>query len=120
VDIKMSGDSQSTAAQELVGRIRADRPPHTESWVVGDAANLVDLKDRLARHAPIAVGVTMLAMIVVLFLMTGSLLVPVKAVLASLVSLGATFGIMTLVFERGFLTGPLGLLRTGGSTLLSS
>jgi RND superfamily putative drug exporter len=83
------------------------------SWVIEDAAALVDIKDRLVRNAPLAVGVTVFAMVVLLFLMTGSLLVPVKAVLASAVSLGATFGVITAVFEHGYLTGPLDLLRTG-------
>jgi putative drug exporter of the RND superfamily len=113
VQIDVVGDPQSEAAQQLVRRIRADRPPGVSSWVIEDAAALVDIKDRLVRNAPLAVGVTVFAMVVLLFLMTGSLLVPVKAVLASAVSLGATFGVITAVFEHGYLTGPLDLLRTG-------
>ena len=41
-------------------------------------------------------------MLVLLFAMTGSLVVPVKAILANLVSLGATFGVLTAVFGHGF------------------
>jgi RND superfamily putative drug exporter len=114
VQVDVFGEAQSEAAQELVGRIRADRPPGVASWVTGDAAMLVDLTDRLVRNAPLAIGVTLLATVVVLFLMTGSLLVPVKAVLINVFSLAATFGIMTAVFEHGYLAGPLDLLQAGG------
>lgn len=114
VQIDVTGDTQSEAAQRLVSRVRADRPPGVASWVTGDAAILVDIKGRLARSAPLAVIVLVLMMVVVLFLMTGSLLVPVKAVLANTISLAAAFGIMTAVFQDGFLTGPLDLLQVAG------
>ena len=47
-------------------------------------------------------------MLVLLFAMTGSVVVPIKAVVANLVSLGATFGVMTAVFGNGFASGLLG------------
>jgi RND superfamily putative drug exporter len=52
-------------------------------------------------------------MVLLLFAMTGSLVVPVKAILANVVSLGATFGVMTAVFEHGFASGVLDTLTTG-------
>jgi RND superfamily putative drug exporter len=114
VDLIVKGDSQGTAARELVGRVRADRPPGVASWVTGDAAVLVDLRGLLRQDLPWAVGITLLAMVTLLFAMTGSLVVPVKAVLANVVSLGATFGVMYAVFEHGVLAGPLHTLTVGG------
>ncbi len=114
VDLIVKGDSQSAAAQALVVRVRADRPPGVASWVTGDAAVLVDLLRLIRQGLPWAVTITLLAMVALLFAMTGSLVVPVKAILANVVSLGATFGVLYAVFEHGFLAGPLDTLTVGG------
>jgi RND superfamily putative drug exporter len=114
LDLAGSGDPQGRAAQDLVADVRADRPPNVESWVTGDAAVLVDLIGLIDRGLPWAVGVTLLAMVLLLFAFTGSLVVPVKAILANVVSLGATFGVMYAVFEHGWLAGPLHTITVGG------
>jgi putative drug exporter of the RND superfamily len=114
VDLDVRGDSQGGAAQRLVERVRADRPPGVASWVTGDAAVLVDFERLLLAGLPWAIGVSVLAMVVLLFAMTGSLVVPVKAVLANVISLGAAFGVMNAVFEHGWLSGPLHTLTVGG------
>ncbi len=112
--IEVKGDPQGPQAQALVGRIRADRPPGTQSWVAGDAALLADLLGVLRAGIPWAVAVTVLAMFVLLFAMTGSVVVPAKAVAMNIVSLGAAFGVLVAVFEHGWLAGPLHSLTTGG------
>src|SRR5262249_9634721 len=114
VDLDVVGDSQNDAAQDLVRRLRADRPPGVQSWVTGDAAVLLDLVGEIEDGLPGAVSVTVLGMMLLLFAMTGSVVIPVKAVLANVVSLGATFGVMNAVFERGWLSGPLHTLTVGG------
>jgi putative drug exporter of the RND superfamily len=114
VRLEVEDDPQSPAAQDLVRRVRSDRPEAVESWVAGDAASLVDLKDDIRRGLPWAIAIIVLAMIVLLFLMTGSVVVPIKAVVASVVSLGATAGLMSAVFEHGFLAGPLHTITVGG------
>src|SRR5262249_20381520 len=88
VDIEGSGDPEGTVAQDLVGKVRADRPPGGPSWVTGDAARLIDLLRLIGSRLPWAVGITVLAMTVLLFAMTGSLVVPLKAVVMNVVSLG--------------------------------
>lgn len=108
------GDSQSAQASALVERMRADRPAGVDSWITGDAAVIVDLRAKIADGLPLALGVVALAMFVLLFLMTGSLVVPVKALLMNVVSLGATFGVLVAVFEHGWLSGPLDTLTVGG------
>jgi len=113
VGIDVVGDTQGPAARDLVNRLRANRPPGGPSWVTGDPAVLIDLMALITSALPAAIGVTLLAMLVLLFAMTGSLVVPVKAVLANLVSLGATFGVMTAVFGHGFASGLLHTITTG-------
>ncbi|GIF98120.1 putative membrane protein [Catellatospora citrea] len=113
IGFDLHGDPQGPAAQDLVQAMRADRPPGGASWVTGDAAMLGDLMDILGDGLPWAVGVTLLAMIALLFAMTGSLVVPVKAILANVVSLGATFGVLTAVFGEGFASGLLDTLTVG-------
>jgi putative drug exporter of the RND superfamily len=113
VDIDVSGDPEGAAARALVGEVRADRPGG-QSWVTGDAAVLTDLLGLIESRLPWAIGITVLAMTVLLFAMTGSLVVPLKAVVMNVVSLGATFGVMSAVFEHGFLAGPLGMITVAG------
>ncbi|GAA4253112.1 MMPL family transporter [Dactylosporangium darangshiense] len=114
VDLVLRGGAQDEAAQGLVHRLRADRPAGVQSWVVGDAATLVDVVGLITDDLPAAVTVTLVAMMVLLFAMTGSLVVPVKAILANVVSLGATMGVMVAVFEHGWGSGVLHTLTVGG------
>ncbi|MEO3743400.1 MMPL family transporter [Plantactinospora sp. B5E13] len=116
VAIDVRGDNQSDAARDLALRIRADRPPGVQSWVGGDAAILHDLMVRIEAGLPRAIGLTVLVMVLLLFLMTGSLLVPVKAVLMNVLSLAATYGVLTAIFQHGWLAGPLDTLTIGGLT----
>jgi|NGEPerStandDraft_6_1074524.scaffolds.fasta_scaffold00031_8 RND superfamily putative drug exporter len=111
-DVK--GDGQGAGAQALVDRLRNDRPVGFESWVTGDAARLMDLQDKLAEGLPLAVAIVVLAMMVVLFLMTGSVVVGIKAIVISAVSLAATFGVLTAIFQDGWLSSLLGTLTVGG------
>jgi putative drug exporter of the RND superfamily len=113
IGIDVRGDPQGSAARALVARIRADRPPAGQSWVTGNAATLADLLALINNSLPAALGVTLLAMVVLLFAMTGSLVVPLKAILANLVSLGATFGVSTAVFAHGFGSRVLDTITVG-------
>src|SRR6266545_3174058 len=114
VNLNVRGGSQSDEAQELVRRLRANRPAGIQSWVTGDAPVLVDLVGLIKQGLPGAIAVTVIGMVLLLFAMTGSLVVPIKAILANVVSLGATFGVMNAVFERGWLSGALDTLTVGG------
>ncbi len=95
VVLDVHGDGQGAGAQALVDRLRQDRPAGYESWVTGDAARLMDLQDRLIDGLPLAAAIVVLSMLIVLFLMTGSVVVGVKAIVVSALSLAATFGVLT-------------------------
>jgi RND superfamily putative drug exporter len=101
-------------AAEVVREVRQTRPPSPQTWVTGQAAILVDYRAQLREDVPIALGFVVLATFVLLFLLTGSVLIPIKALLMNLLSLGATFGILVLIFQDGRFEGLLGFSSTGG------
>jgi RND superfamily putative drug exporter len=108
VEVVPGGVSQGDGAQDLVQALRADRPsPGT--LVTGSAAYLLDSNRATAQRLPWAVLLVVLATFVLLFLMTGSVLVPLKALIMNVLSLGASFGALVLVFQEGWLAGPLGV-----------
>jgi uncharacterized membrane protein YdfJ with MMPL/SSD domain len=84
----------------VVRSIRA-APPKFEHWVTGLDASTADLADSLVRGAPLALLIIVLGTVVLLFLMTGSLVVPLKALLASALSLGASMGALVWGFQDG-------------------
>jgi RND superfamily putative drug exporter len=95
---------------DVVRAIRADRPAFADgsaARVTGIDARTVDLSDSLLNSAPWAALIIALGTIVLLFLMTGSLIVPLKALVASALSLGASVGVLAWGFEQGHLAGIL-------------
>ncbi|MGD9704533.1 MAG: MMPL family transporter [Acidimicrobiia bacterium] len=116
LDIVPAGTSQGPEATALAERIRNDRPPF-EIQVGGPAAELVDVKAKLGARLPLAAAVVCLATLVLLFLMTGSIIVPIKAVLMNILSLGASFGAMVWIFQDGHLSGVLAFDSVGALDL---
>ena len=76
--------------------------------LAGPAASLTDTKASLGAKLPLALGLIVVATFVLLFLFTGSIVIPIKALILNLLSLSATFGAMVWVFQEGHLTGLLG------------
>jgi RND superfamily putative drug exporter len=115
-DVVPAGTSQGDQATAVVGAIRAD-PPGFDTQVGGPAAALLDVKAKLSARLPLAAVVVVLATLVLLFLMTGSLVVPIKAVLMNILSLGASFGAMVWIFQDGHLADVLGFETVGALDL---
>ncbi|MGW6914129.1 MMPL family transporter [Kitasatospora sp. NPDC054939] len=113
IDVLVHGDPQGEQAQQVVEKLRADRGGLT-THVTGGAASIVDFQHELLTRGPIALGLVALGTLVLLFLMTGSVVMPVKALLMNLLSLGASLGALTLVFQDGWFSGLLGFSPTGG------
>ncbi|MEZ0089000.1 MMPL family transporter [Streptacidiphilus sp. EB129] len=113
VAVDVNGSAQGATAQHVVDELRADRGGLT-TWVTGDAATVVDFKHEVATRGPWALGLVAAVTFLLLFLMTGSVLVPLKALVMNLLSLGASLGVMTLVFQDGWFSGLLGFTPTGG------
>src|SRR5204862_1110630 len=107
-----SVEPMSDPGETLVRDLRATPAPFPV-LVGGDAGQLVDSKHALFDRVPLALGLIGLVTFVVLFLFTGSLFVPAKAVVLNLLSLTATFGAMVWVFQEGHLSGLLNFTPTG-------
>lgn len=90
----------------VVDRIRAD-PPRFDHWVTGIDASTADLSDSLLRGSPWALLIIVVGTVVLLFLMTGSLIIPFKALVASALSLGAAIGALVWGFQDGNFAGIL-------------
>ena len=102
----------SQRGEQFAKEVRAVPSPFSV-LVGGPSAQLVDSKASLIGRLPWAGGIIALVTFVLLFLMFGGLLVPVKAVLLNLLSLTATFGAMVWIFQDGHLSESLGFTPTG-------
>jgi RND superfamily putative drug exporter len=81
--------------------------------VTGESARFVDQRAGLAQRLPYAIAVLAITTLLILFLMTGSVVLPVKALVMNLLGLSATFGVLVLIFQDGRLEGLLGYQSQG-------
>jgi uncharacterized membrane protein YdfJ with MMPL/SSD domain len=102
----------SNQTKQLVRDIRAIRAP-VYVGVAGQTASLLDLEHSLGTHLPAVLGVIVASTLIVLFLFTGSVILPIKAVLMNLFGLSAVLGILVLIFQDGRLEGPLSYSSQG-------
>ncbi|MFI6079924.1 MMPL family transporter [Streptomyces sp. NPDC051217] len=100
---------KSGAAQELVADIRAlDRPAGVGMLVGGTDAMLVDSRQSIGDRLPLAIGLVAVTTFVLLFLFTGSVVQPLRALLLNVISLSAAIGAMVWIFQDGHLSSLLG------------
>lgn len=102
-DPALSGNSQD-AVQEIRG---LDPPGNGSVLVSGNTAGFIDQKQSLVDHAPLVVAIVAFTTLLILFLLTGSVLLPLKTLLMNTLTLGATLGILVLSFQAGWLNTPL-------------
>lgn len=106
---------QDARTQELLGRLRQDVLPPVAGatgatfLVGGPTAATVDFSAAVAARLPLFVAVVVGLSAVLLLAVFRSLLVPLKAALLNLLSVGASLGVVTAVFQQGVLAGPLGV-----------
>ncbi|MDT7572214.1 MAG: putative drug exporter of the superfamily [Actinomycetota bacterium] len=101
-------ESMSARGEKLVHDVRKVPSPLGDVLVTGQAARLVDTKSSLGSKLPLALGLIVAATFVLLFLFTGSVVIPLKALVLNMLSLSATFGAMVWVFQEGHLTKYIG------------
>jgi RND superfamily putative drug exporter len=102
-------DPSSEPAQDLVREVRATPAPTGTTVLVGGAsATLVDAKHAISSRLTLAGALIALTTFVLLFLFTGSVLQPIRALLGSALTLGATLGTMVWIFQGGHLHSLLG------------
>lgn len=114
VRIAVDTAGEDAAARSTVAAVREVRPPPGAQVLVGGpAARWSDLMDTIGATLPYSaawvLGVTALLMLVVF----GSYVLPIKAVLMNVVSMTASFGVIVQVFQHGHLSGALGFTPTG-------
>jgi RND superfamily putative drug exporter len=97
-DTPYPSESSQTAAE----RIRAlPEPAGARVLVTGATADFLDFQDSLAAHLPIAVAIIVVTTLVIIFLMTGSVVLPIKSLLMNVLNLSAVFGLLVLIFQDG-------------------
>ncbi len=112
-------------ATDLIPLIRAMDPGVGTSQVGGSAATAYDFLVSQAERAPWAVGLTLVASGLILFLLFGSLIIPIKAVIMTLLSISASFGALVWIFQDGNLSNvlafePLGYTIAGNPIIMFS
>ncbi|MER6143940.1 MMPL family transporter [Streptomyces sparsogenes] len=112
VTVLSKGEVVDQSSQRLVRDIRAQHPPFATS-VTGIAAVVVDSKDSIAERLPWALAIIVVVTLLLVFLLTGSVLIPLQAVVLNALSLTAMFGAVVWVFQEGHLSGPLSFTSTG-------
>jgi RND superfamily putative drug exporter len=116
VDVVPTGAAQDRTALALVEQLRELEAP-SRARVTGDAAFLVDYQDALVDRLPWALLVVVGGTFLLLFAFTGSVVVPLKAVLMNTLSLGASYGALVWVFQDGNLGGLFGTPALGALSI---
>ncbi len=94
-------ESRNMDAQNLITRLRAIEPPAEGTLVGGQAAIFTDSQNGISENLPAVLGWLVVATLIILFLFTGSAVLPIKAVILNMLSLGATLGVLVWVFQDG-------------------
>ena len=100
----------SDASRAIVTAIRADQGVGNGAQVLvgGQTAVDLDVIKFIVDRTPLAVGFVVAVTLVVMFLLTGSVVLPFKAVLLNFLSIGASFGALVWIFQQGHLSSLLG------------
>ena len=108
VDAVAKSGFSSEQSKLTVKRLRdLPEPNGATVLVTGASAHFVDFQSSLDEHLPRALAIIIITTLVVLFLFTGSVVLPVKALIMNILNLSAVFGILVLLFQDGNLEGLL-------------
>ena len=113
LDLPVAGDPAGAEAQQLVSDVRGVDTP-LDTLVTGPAAEFVDQQAAISDSLPLAVALLIALTMLVLWLMTGSVILPIKAVVMNTLTVGVALGVLTYIYQDGRLTGLLGYTPNGG------
>ena len=105
---------RSPEAQQLIHNLR-DVPAPAGTLIGGVAADYTDTQDGISQTLPLALGWIAISVLILLFVFTGSIILPIKAVLLNIMSLAATMGVMTWIFVDGNMQWLVGSFTVTGS-----
>jgi uncharacterized membrane protein YdfJ with MMPL/SSD domain len=121
VEIPMRGSGESEAALAALAALREDvvpatieRVPGTTVNVTGNTAGSKDFNDTMKSHLPLVFGFVLGAAFLLLLVTFRSLVIPIKAIVLNLLSVGASYGVLTLVFQHGWGESLLDFKAGGG------
>lgn len=100
-------------AQTALSNARALPAPYPVA-VGGQAAEFHDQQSSIANSLPLSLTILALSTLTILWLMTGSIILPIKALAMNALTVGAALGLLVTVFQHGHLTGPLNYTSQGG------
>ena len=106
--------SRSTQAEKLIHTLRAIPSP-SGTLIGGAAADFTDTQDGIAHTLPWALGWIALSVLILIFVFTGSIILPIKAVVLNVLSLVSTIGVLTWIFIDGHMKWLVGDFSTTGS-----
>ena len=110
-----TGAPQDEATSDLVHRLREEVIPSTgvDALVGGFTASGIDFSDYIAGRLPFLIGVVLLLSFLLLMAVFRSVLVPAKAVLMNLLSIGSAYGVIVAVFQWGWFADLIGVGKPG-------
>jgi RND superfamily putative drug exporter len=120
VSIPLVGDGDGAKSVDALATLRQDVLPDTlgaagvEAAVTGETAGTHDFNEQMKSHAPLVFGFVLALCFVLLLVTFRSIVIPIKAVLLNLLSVGAAYGLLVLVFQHSWAEGLLGFHSNGG------
>jgi len=112
LDVIPRGEPLDAGTQDLVRAIRS-LDSTRELGVTGETADFVDQQSSLGSRLPLGLAIVSLVTLVLLFLLTSSLVLPLKSLLMNVLTLSAAFGLLVLIFQDGRLEGVLSYESAG-------
>jgi RND superfamily putative drug exporter len=113
INLYTSSPPIQPTAQRALNDVRSLSAPYP-TLVGGPAAAFHDQQSSIASSLPLGLALLVLSTLIILWLMTGSLILPIKALIMNALTVGAALGMLVLVFQDGRLTGPLSYTGQGG------
>ena len=113
IQVTPRGGPQKAATSDLVQRLRTTELPAAtagtgaRAYVGGPTAMFIDLSDRVAQRLPWFIGIVVFLSFLLLMVVFRSILVPLKAAVMNLLSIGAAYGVIVAVFQKGLGRGAL-------------
>lgn len=104
----------SQSAHVVAAAIAREFPSENSATVARQAAQFHDQQASIASSLPLGLAILALSTLIILWLMTGSVILPIKALAMNALTVGAALGLLVLVFQDGRLTGPLAYTSQGG------
>lgn len=115
LDLAVPGDAAGEDARQVVHDARElAAASNVDALVVGPAAEFIDQQSGIGDTLPLGVGLLVLLTLLVLWLMTGSIVLPIKAVIMNVLTVGVALGAIVFVYQDGRFTGLLGYTPNGG------